>query len=276
MADEYKKVQMETILKLHRTCTIPIITYSTEACPLTEQEISKLNTINSKALKRLINTPKSAPNVAVRTETALQTINEAIEEKQINYYRKQILHEHDHYLLKTTWENKMTNKTLPKYQLTKANLEDNGATKFKNLLQLKKNSVSFNSLTKESGTKTKHIVASRQPHNINKTPNYMKKLTRTQSSAIFNLRCNMLKIRDNFRKESRDISCRWCSHESETQEHILNHCQEFKPITQTMNIQDIINDNHNSLKREANQIIKLIKKLEEKPLIHTPNQTQNP
>ena len=76
----------------------------------------------------------------------------------------------------------------------------------------------------------------------------------------------MLKIRDNYRIEARDKTCRWCPYEVETQEHILNNCQEFRHITQTINAKDILNDNQNSLAREANQIIKIIKKLEEKPL----------
>ncbi len=54
--------------------------------------------------------------------------------------------------------------------------------------------------------------------------NYMKKLTRNQSSLIFQARTRMLKTKDNYRAMYKDLKCRACGHTTETQQHILKEC----------------------------------------------------
>ena len=53
---------------------------------------------------------------------------------------------------------------------------------------------------------------------------YMKKLTRKQVSTIFKARTRMLKVKGNYKNGHRDLTCRACGYELETQGHVLSEC----------------------------------------------------
>ena len=49
-----KGIQMETIWKLYRTCTLPMITYGSEAWIMNNQEKQQIQSINNKNLKTIL------------------------------------------------------------------------------------------------------------------------------------------------------------------------------------------------------------------------------
>lgn len=53
---------------------------------------------------------------------------------------------------------------------------------------------------------------------------YMNKLTRKQTSALFKARTRMLDVKNNFRGKYPDTERRMCKREIETQKHILEEC----------------------------------------------------
>ena len=104
-----KKLQLPTTWKLHQTCLLPMITYSTEALNLTKKELTKLKGIKSSALKRFLITPKSTPDIAILTETASLPIQTEIEEKTIMYYHKKISQTNHNFLEETKWHSNQLN-----------------------------------------------------------------------------------------------------------------------------------------------------------------------
>ena len=76
---------METIWKLYRTCTLPMITYGSEAWIMNNQEKQQIQSINNKNLKTILMTPDTTPRIALSTETAMADITQEIDLKQIKY-----------------------------------------------------------------------------------------------------------------------------------------------------------------------------------------------
>ena len=66
-----KGIQMETIWKLYRTCTLPMITYGSEAWIMNNQEKQQIQSTHNKNLKTILMTPDTTPGIALRTETAM-------------------------------------------------------------------------------------------------------------------------------------------------------------------------------------------------------------
>ena len=79
-----KRIQMEIIWKRYRTCTLPMITYGSEAWIMNNQEKQQIQSINNKNLKTIIMTPDTTAGIALRTETAMADITQEIDLKQIN------------------------------------------------------------------------------------------------------------------------------------------------------------------------------------------------
>ena len=65
-----------------------------------------------------------------------------------------------------------------------------------------------------------------KPH---KASNYMNELTRKQASLIFKARCRMIKAKCNYKNGHKDLKCRLCRKEDETQIHILEECTVMHP-----------------------------------------------
>ena len=81
---------METIWKLYKACTLPMITYGSEAWIMNSQEKKQIQSINNKNLRTILSTPDTTPGIALRTETTLADISQEIDIKQINYLLKQM------------------------------------------------------------------------------------------------------------------------------------------------------------------------------------------
>jgi hypothetical protein len=54
-----------------------------------------------------------------------------------------------------------------------------------------------------------------------KRPTYLSTLNRFQASHIFKARTRMIPVKNNFRNQYKDMLCRGCKAEIETQDHVL-------------------------------------------------------
>ena len=66
---------------------------------------------------------------------------------------------------------------------------------------------------------------------INTRPAYMDKYKRNDCTNIVNTRSRMFAVKGNYKGKYSDLECRWCNLATETQQHILQDCREFKDIT---------------------------------------------
>ena len=106
-SNQLKDIQMETIWKLYKACTLPMITYGSEAWIINNQEKKQIQRINNKNLRTILSTPDTTPGIALRTETTLADISQEIDIKQINYLLKQMNRGTNEHIRNSIWERKI-------------------------------------------------------------------------------------------------------------------------------------------------------------------------
>ncbi len=86
-------------------------------------------------------------------------------------------------------------------------------------------------------------------------PKYMYKLTRNQVSIIFQARTRIIKVKENYENGQRNLICRVCRKEVETQQHILEECVELhEDGTTKVTKDDIFKEGVYHLKEIANKL----------------------
>ena len=210
-SNQLKDIQMETIWKLYKACTLPMITYGSEAWIMNNQEKKQIQSINNKNLRTILTTPDTTPGIALRTETTLADISQEIDIKQINYLLKQMNRGTNEHISNSIWERKINTvcthhnidinhlHTLEKQQ-QRAELKRRMQTSRTQML-LKDN---------QNKSKTKNIMLHRDASNIMCQPKYMTTLNRKQCSAIFKYKSRMLNVKGNFPGSSNDTLCTYC------------------------------------------------------------------
>ncbi len=100
----------------------------------------------------------------------------------------------------------------------------------------------------------------------------MDKLTRNQSSIIFQTRTRMLKVKENYKnKYKTDMKCRACGQQTESQSHILRECEtlhqnETSKITEAA----ITTEDTDTVKETATKIGEIMRRLIAEPPGTTP------
>ena len=121
-----------------------------------------------------------------------------------------------------------------------------------------------NKIKTTAGNKSKmqYYMEGKQTWKAGVRAKYIDELTRNQVSTIFKARTRMLKVKSNYKNGYKDLKCRICGNEEETQKHVMEDCvtlnTEFKTITKEM----IFQDNVKELKEVAKMIEERINKLE--------------
>ena len=78
----------------------------------------------------------------------------------------------------------------------------------------------------------------------------------------------MLKVKNNFRGNLKDISCKACGLKNETQEHILNECPRIHSNNLSkVSPEDIFSEDPISLKNTAHKINKILESLEDNQVV---------
>ena len=76
----------------------------------------------------------------------------------------------------------------------------------------------------------------------------------------------MLHVKNNYKNAYKNLACRACQKETETQEHVLAACPAIhKDNTTTVEKYEIFMENHKELAKTAEKIAAVIKKLEKLP-----------
>ena len=117
-----------------------------------------------------------------------------------------------------------------------------------------------------ANTKSKihHLTSNRNKINITKPPEYLNILPRTEASWIFKARTRMIDVKNNFRGKYANLTCRGCSQNKETQNHVLAECQGIhKDNTTKIEIEEIFDDTNDAsqLKITATKIKNVIQEL---------------
>ncbi len=183
-------------------------------------------------MKRILKTPVSTPREPLYMETGLMDIEHHAKLKQIlmknrlNGTASELIKEVLQSEVKKGW-NERTSKLINDLNIT----DDHLNKEKKSFTQHAKKNVmkAFREkLISKSAKKSKvlHLTDKCSEWITGKRRSYKDKLTRNQSSIIFQTRTRMLKVKENYKnKYKTDMKCRACGQQTESQTHILRECQ---------------------------------------------------
>ena len=240
----FNQIEMETIWTVLEACIIPIITYSGEIWEVTARNYKTPNMIMDNILKRILKTPRGTPREALYIETGLldpETLimkNRITMEARIRKGNNETMKDIMELQHEGCWA--MQNKQLKeKLQITEENLFESKYS-LKKLIQQKIGDYFQNELINKAQGKSKmeYFLDGKQAWKVKERPSYLNKLTRNQASTIFKARTRMLKVKCNYKNGHRDLTCRACGKNEETQTHVLEECEkineEERPVTKEM------------------------------------------
>ena len=142
---------------------------------------------------------------------------------------------------------------------------------YKNKVQEKINLEVQNEIeeAKEKKSKVKYLLEGTSEWEVGTSKPYMKQLTRNECSIIFKARARMMNVMNNYKGKHKDIKCRICKEEDETQEHILSECKVLYEsslftdnILEKVKKEELFTEDVNELKRVAQRIRKIIEVME--------------
>ena len=95
-------------------------------------------------------------------------------------------------------------------------------------------------------------------------PKYMEKMYLKDAKNILKYRTRMMSVKCNFKSKYNNHTCRWCKLEDETQKHILEDCCEFPIERNSINEEDIFDENTQNLRKISKLLEAINKELENK------------
>ena len=259
--------EMQTILKLHETCTIPTLLYGTEAMIPTEKELGNFETTHNNIMKRILDTPPTTSQELINLETNIPTATDMINERQIIYMLKSNRKEGNQNTTRKSdpWNTRIQ-KELAKYQIKEEEMVKCRAKTVKQKVKHKIKEYSNKQIMEatERKSKLKHLVVTSYDNTLDmrKQQPYMNTNNRGECSAIFSTRTLMLKVKENYSSKHVDKSCRFCkTQESETQTHILEKCKEFETEAKYIDQHHLKKATEHITKIEAKQILQIKNKI---------------
>ena len=205
----FKGIEMDTIWRLIETCIIPITTYGAETWDPNKEQMKKINKILDSIIKRILMTPTGTPRENLYIETGLVDPQTWMIIKKTRHLRKEM----------TKTEKTCTNKIWierTKERATQIGIDPEQANtmtrnKWEHWCKAKAIEDIRNRM-RETGahkSKTNFLINRTDPENHERAK-YMTKMTRTETSILFAARNRMLKVKDNYKNQYRNSTCRGC------------------------------------------------------------------
>ena len=218
---------------LYSSLFVSCMTFNSQAWSnLSEKNISSLEKLQSKCLKKIVNAPQATANSFTYLELGVMPMRYEIERNQLIFLHH-IVHLEDSDPVKITWENMKkfpeennwwsgVKSILSKYEISLHEAEENSKEAFKTMVKKKVKETAFKVLKQECCEKKKTGSIS---YNSLKPQDYLSKLYPKEAQVIFKSRSKILEIKDHQSYRFTDKSCRRCGQEDETLQHIVN-CRE--------------------------------------------------
>ena len=271
-SSDLKNVEMKTIWTTLEACITPLMTYGMEAFLPTKKESTQIKQLMDNTLKRVIMTPRSTPWEPVYIETGTIEVNSTILYNKLLYREK--IKDGNNNLLKTLTQIKEDNEWEKR---TKTELEElmgqdwkapESERRRKKMIKTAIREKMVKNL-KESGatkSKTTFYLNNKEMVSAGKRAPYMDHLSRREVSAIFAARTRMLDVKANFKNKYSDTKCRWCKTEEETQQHIMEECEEInRSEIGKITTKEIFTEEIENIRRTARKIIKIKETLSAAP-----------
>ena len=235
---------MNTLLMLYHTVYLPTIIHNSESWDnLTKNDINQLEVLQMKFLKRMVETPKSTPNVVTLLELGVLPIETAIRSRQLNYLHS-ILTREDRDPVKRTYKElkkftaqqdwaKEIEETRVRFGISLRDEEIEGMAQgeWKSLVKRQLKVTALNELLQKRQKKGSSIEYGKLM-----TRNYFDKLPTQDAKLYFKLRAEVYDLKAFREYKYDDTLCRLCSKETENLEHIINDCPEVPRASSEINV----------------------------------------
>jgi exonuclease III len=235
------RIKMRTLLQLHDKCLVPALLYNCETWIMGKNEQKKADTLQIKALRSYLKTPKSTPKMALYAETGLYPLSSQVHQKQLMYLHKLITNDSraSNALSTETQEDcpkswyTHIRSTLERYDLSIPLESIADHTKGEWAAKTKKaiRTVCDREISAEAANSPKlaAIFSNKQAPSVE---SYMLDLPRKRASAIFRLRCKSTK--SQFMGDTQDPIpiCHMCDNAWASDLHLFKYC----PATATLRV----------------------------------------
>ena len=265
----FSMVEMESVWKVVEACISPIITYAGEIWEPSQSTYKPANQIMDGILKRILKTPISTPREALYIETGLLDPESIIKKNRISMEHR-IMNGNNKTMVqilkltnKESWAEQ--NRSLKQELGIEESDMENTKYHLRNALQNKIKTHLEEKLkaSAENKSKMQFYLEGKQSWSTCKRAAYISKLTRNQASTIFKARTRMTKVKGNYKNGHKDLLCRLCGKNEETQKHILEECEKLKTVTKGISKEMIFVENVEELLETAVRIQKRMEILED-------------
>lgn len=229
--ENFNGIEMEVFWELLTSCVVPTIINNGAALNLSTKEEGEMNRIFDSILKRTLMVPPSTPREVLYIETGFLDISTTICIRRVMTQDRLKRNPSDlvDLVLTEDIENGWSEKNKLIREKMKIEPRDIEGSRHEVKRQVQKKSEAYfkEKITMEGSTKSKvqHLLQGRNNWKPGIREEYMSKLGRDQASLIFKCRTRMLEVKNNFRGMHRDLLCRVCKQNEETQKHVLEECE---------------------------------------------------
>ena len=236
---------IQTLMLLYKSLFLPVVLYNSQAWSnMTKHDISLLNTIQLKFLKRIFHVPPSTSNPITFLETGSLPIEQEINIRRLNFlhhvlsldtndpvkkvYEEQLKLSHE-----GNWANEMKNLRT-RYNIV---VEDGEVSRWskegwKKMVKSKVKEFTLNLLNAEMAEQKQ---GRQLPRYTQLTPqSYLTELQPSKARKIFHVRAGVLDLKTIRKYWYSDSTCRLCEQEDETVDHVVNICRSI-PRSSTIN-----------------------------------------
>ena len=219
-------------LLLYRALFVSCMIFNSQSWSnLSDKNISSLEKLQCKFLKKIVNAPQATANSFTFLEFGVLPLRYEIERNQLMFLHH-IIHLEDNDPVKVTWESMKqfpdeanwwsgVKKLLSKYEISLEDAEKRSKESYKDMVKKRVKETAFKVLKLECQGKKKTeslIFNSLSPQG------YLSQLYPNQAQTIFRGRSKTLAIKDHQHYKFDNNLCRRCGGDNETIHHIVN-CQ---------------------------------------------------
>lgn len=233
--EAYSKTRIHTALELYEKCLVTAVLYGSETWQLTTKEEKLLEDIQVESLNRILKMPRSSPRIAITGECGCLKMNDRVNQKKIVFIQK-VRNQEENSWIKTVTEHqqkyniqKSTTagewQTLKeKYEIPDTGPETENHNRFKHTVKEAVIKSANTRYAKDMKTGKKTAALAKFKNSITKE-NYLTTLYYTDARSILKARMRMTTLKGNFKGSHENHKCTLCNIEDETEEHIINRCE---------------------------------------------------
>jgi hypothetical protein len=272
------KMNMDLIWRLTKACIIPTLTYGAEAWITTDSEIKQIQKILDNVIKRILKLPTTTPSECLMMETGIWNIQSIVNKKKMKYYHKIANQEgksttQDIVMDNNNEWNKNLQNLFKNYEIIEGDMLKMRKNELNRFLNKRIETKITDDIKKAADrkSKVKDLYTSKTHPELIRPAKYMENLSRMECSNIIYLKTRMIKVKGNYKNAHKDMKCRWCMKQDETQIHIFKECNNLKTHTERIKYDDIMTDQATDMKEEARKLAKVIEIINTQTHIPTVN-----